>query len=138
MTTETHLRLTHIAQVTGASGYYVRFSAIGQSVQAQIAWDFVKAFLKKEGVGRAKWTPDFNFRDGKKGAWWLSEETLLLYADCFSNFARALATRDTYSDTRPPHNILYAVGESKLANVGCPNGLKFPQILVNALEVKYA
>ena len=39
---------------------------------------------------------------------------------------------------RPPRNILYAVGESKLANVGCPNGLKFPQILVNALEVKYA
>jgi hypothetical protein len=29
-------------------------------------------------------------------------------------------------------------GKSKLANVGCPNGLKFPQILVNALEVKYA
>jgi len=39
---------------------------------------------------------------------------------------------------RPPRNILDAVGESKLANVGCPNGLKFPQILVNALEVKYA
>ncbi len=40
--------------------------------------------------------------------------------------------------TRLPRNILYAVGESKLANVGSPNGLKSLQILVNALKVRYA
>lgn len=34
--------------------------------------------------------------------------------------------------------MLYAVGESKLANVGCPNWLRFPQILANVKEVGYA
>src|SRR5258708_7861051 len=47
-------------------------------------------------------------------------------------------SQDALWSRRLPRNILYAVGESKLANVGSPNGLKSLQILVNALKVRYA
>ena len=39
---------------------------------------------------------------------------------------------------RPPHNMLYAVGESKLAHVERPNGLQIPCFVVKSAKVRYA
>ena len=97
MTTEQHLRLTHIAKTTDNTGYYIRFSAVGVSTRAQVAWDIMRGMLKNEGQARAKWTPDIKFKDGKKGAWWLSKDTMWHYGDSFANFARAMRDAETFN-----------------------------------------
>jgi hypothetical protein len=90
------LRITHIAQVDGEGGYYIRFTS-GWNEFGQQAWRSFKSKLKANPL-HAVWHAKFQFDDGKIGAWWVSEFFLWHNSDEFSNYRDAKNRIERHED----------------------------------------
>lgn len=94
---ENTVRLTHVAKVTNKTGYYVRFSVFNGTPEAQNTWNFLRSLLKNEGHALARWLPEFKWKDGKSGAWWLSDDVMARYRQSFCNYVPAVAKCENYA-----------------------------------------
>jgi DnaJ domain len=77
------LRVTHLSRHRegwntdlGYDGWFLRFSG------EQEAFDAMRNDLKRWGRMYARWMPDYPWRDGKKGAWWVDDD---LFRDSYTD-----------------------------------------------------
>lgn len=86
------LSVTHLSQYRanwldelGYDGWFLRFTG------DELAFDDMRDELKTWGRAYARWVPDYRWRDGKMGAWWIDDGLFQEeYTDRFAHLQEAM------------------------------------------------